>query len=132
MNVNQTEIIIFFFYLRHDITQLFYRQLKRALLSIYLFIYLIICLFIYLFTFLQAKDSDTGNNSRISYELMPTKDSGEFSIDRETGWIQAKASYAGKNGEEFVIDIIAKDNFGEKPYFNDTAEVKVGLYNTHI
>ena len=63
---------------------------------------------------------------------MPIKDSGEFSIDRETGWIQAKASYAGKNGQEFVIDVIAKDNFGEEPYFNDTAEVKVGLYNIHM
>jgi len=73
-----------------------------------------------------------GNNSRISYELMQTKDSGEFSIDRQTGWIQSKASYAGKFGAEFVIDVIAKDNFGKEPYFNDTAEVKVGLYNIHI
>lgn len=63
---------------------------------------------------------------------MQTKDSDEFSIDRETGWIQAKSSYAGKFGEEFVINVIAKDNFGEEPYFNDTAEVKVGLYNIHI
>lgn len=58
---------------------------------------------------------------------MQTKDSGEFSIDRETGWIQTKSSYAGKFGEEFVIDVIAKDNFGVEPYFNDTAEVKVSL-----
>ena len=63
---------------------------------------------------------------------MPTKDSDEFSIDRETGWIQAKASYAGKFGEEFVIDVIAKDNFGEEPFFNDTTEVNVGLYNIQI
>ena len=63
---------------------------------------------------------------------MPTKDSDEFSIDRETGWILAKASYAGKFGEEFVIDVIAKDNFGEEPYFNDTTEVKVGPYNIQI
>ncbi|KAL9962398.1 hypothetical protein ACROYT_G031498 [Oculina patagonica] len=72
-----------------------------------------------------AKDSDEGNNSRISYELLQTKDSNEFSIDRETGWIKAKSSYAGKFGKEFVIDVIAKDNFGEEPYFNDTAEVKI-------
>ena len=63
---------------------------------------------------------------------MQTKDSGEFSIDRETGWILAKSSYAGKFGKEFVIDVIAKDNFGEEPYFNDTTEVKVGLNNIRM
>ena len=72
----------------------------------------------------QAVDSDEGNNSRISYELLQTKDSEEFSMDRETGWIKAKASYAGKFGAQFVVNVIAKDRFGEEPYFNDTAEVK--------
>lgn len=45
-------------------------------------------------------------------------------MDRQTGWIKAKASYAGKFGSQFVVDVIAKDRFGEEPYFNDTAEVK--------
>lgn len=72
-----------------------------------------------------AVDSDEGNNSRISYELLQTKDSEEFSMDRETGWIKAKASYAGKFGIQFVLNVIAKDRFGEEPYFNDTAEVKI-------
>ncbi|XP_074606157.1 cadherin-23-like isoform X2 [Acropora palmata] len=72
-----------------------------------------------------AKDSDEGNNSRIAYELLSSKDGGEFSIDRQTGWIKAKASYAGKHGKEFVVDVIAKDRFGEAPCFNDTAEVKI-------
>lgn len=72
-----------------------------------------------------AVDSDEGNNSRISYELLQTKDSEEFSMDRETGWIKAKASYAGKFGAQFVVNVIAKDRFGEEPYFNDTAEVKI-------
>lgn len=100
---------------------------SALLINIHLSIYYFELLYI-----LQAKDSDAGNNSRISYELIQTKDSDEFSIDRETGWIQAKSSYAGKFGEEFVINVIAKDNFGEEPYFNDTAEVKVGLYDIHI
>ena len=77
--------------------------------------------------FCKAKDSDEGNNSRIAYELLNSKDGGEFSIDRQTGWIKAKASYAGKHGKEFVVDVIAKDRFGEAPCFNDTAEVKVIL-----
>ena len=77
--------------------------------------------------FCKAKDSDEGNNSRIAYELLHSKDGGEFSIDRQTGWIKAKASYAGKHGKEFVVDVIAKDRFGEAPCFNDTTEVKVIL-----
>ena len=36
-------------------------------------------------------------------------------------------SYAGKYGKEFVFEVIAKDQFGEAPCFNDTAEVKVTL-----
>ncbi|XP_068705618.1 cadherin-23-like isoform X2 [Montipora foliosa] len=72
-----------------------------------------------------AKDADEGNNSRIAYELLNSKDVGEFTIDRETGWIRAKASYAGKFGREFIVDVIAKDRFGVEPYFNDTAEVKI-------
>ena len=75
--------------------------------------------------FYKAKDADEGNNSRIAYELLNSKDVGEFTIDRETGWIRAKASYAGKFGREFIVDVIAKDRFGVEPYFNDTAEVKV-------
>ena len=74
----------------------------------------------------QATDSDEGNNSRIAYELLNTKDSTGFSIDRETGWIKAKVSYAGQFGKEFSVDVIAKDRFGDEPYLNDTAEVKVG------
>ena len=80
----------------------------------------------------QAIDSDEGNNSRISYELLQTKDSEEFSMDRETGWIKAKASYAGKFGIQFVLNVIAKDRFGEEPYFNDTAEVKVILFERNF
>ena len=64
---------------------------------------------------------------------MPSKDNNVFSIDRETGWIKAKSSYAGKFGSEFIVDVIAKDRFGEEPYFNDTAEVKasqvLGLFS---
>lgn len=82
--------------------------------------------------YFQAKDSDDGNNSRIAYELLNTKDVKEFSIDRATGWIKAKASYAGKFGSEFVVDVIAKDRFGEEPYLNDTAEVKVSQQYTNL
>ena len=75
--------------------------------------------------FRQALDADEGNNSRISYGILQSKDASEFSIDRETGWIKAKASFAGRLESEFIIGVIAKDRFGEEPYFNDTAEVKV-------
>ncbi|XP_048590535.1 protocadherin Fat 4 isoform X2 [Nematostella vectensis] len=72
-----------------------------------------------------AIDKDFGNNSRIAYTIRPGKDSDKFSMDMETGWILAQVSYAGKTGQEYVLDVMAADNFGQTPYFNDTATVKL-------
>ena len=73
-------------------------------------------------------DPDTGNTSRIAYEILDTTEDGRlFSIVRETGWIQAKESYAKLSGTELVLEVLAMDNFGNEPHFNDTAMVKVGV-----
>uniref|UniRef100_A0A336LSR0 CSON015170 protein n=1 Tax=Culicoides sonorensis TaxID=179676 RepID=A0A336LSR0_CULSO len=57
----------------------------------------------------EAKDADVGINGDIIYELIPTKSSGKFKIDLNTGTLTATQSLVSENDKTIYLEVIARD-----------------------
>ena len=83
------------------------------------------CLTQFSFIF-KAIDFDIGDNNNVSYTVIENSDSNKiFQIDRKTGWIISAKSFVGRVGQHFKLKILAEDNDGRQPNFNDTAVANV-------
>ena len=76
-------------------------------------------------SFLQAVDVDAGNNSNIAYTLIDEKNGNIFTVEKSTGWVRSAQSFTGKVGQSYNLKVLAQDNGGTQPNFNDTTMVKV-------
>ena len=77
------------------------------------------------FSFFQAVDLDAGNNSNIAYKLIHEKSGNIFTVEKSTGWVRSAQSFTGKVGQSYNLKVLAQDNGGIQPNFNDTTLVKV-------
>ncbi|XP_065182352.1 protocadherin Fat 4-like [Sycon ciliatum] len=58
----------------------------------------------------KATDSDSGNNSRITYTLPPGEGMGKFTVDAQTGVVRTTVPLDRESGvERYVLTIIARD-----------------------
>ena len=57
----------------------------------------------------NASDADTGENSRLRYELLPTPGFHEFAIDRVTGLISAVASFDRERITKYRLQVCLKN-----------------------
>ena len=74
----------------------------------------------------KANDFDVGDNSNVSYSAIDNSNSDRiFQIDKKTGWILSAKSFIGKVGQNFRLKILAVDNGGKQPHYNDTTIVNV-------
>ncbi len=76
----------------------------------------------------QAIDADIGINNKVVYSVIDGKSSDPFTIDSSTGWIKSAQLFAGKIGSHFEVRILAQDNDGKKPNFNDSTLAKVRYF----
>jgi len=68
-----------------------------------------------------ANDLDVGDNSNVTYSAIDSSNSDKmFQIDKKTGWILSAKSFIGKVGQNFRLKILAMDNDGRQPHYNDT------------
>ena len=74
----------------------------------------------------KANDLDVGDNSNVTYSAIDSSNSDKiFQIDKKTGWILSAKSFIGKVGQNFRLKILAMDNDGRQPHYNDTTIANV-------
>ena len=79
-----------------------------------------------------ARDSDEGDNARVSYFMADSADSevkGLFSVNQDTGAITVRSSLKNRGGKTYDFEVLARDN--GVPQRSSACSVSVEVLDTH-